>query len=160
MANCSVRKWNSNLIGEPTNYSMPTFFRTRMFTMGDDFSKKKVVYIAITVNWDKDIKFSIPIKYRKDINSEFKTWNSISTMTTFENYGLSINDNGTSSYKGGATFILPYNNENDSIARLFYGIQFDIGISITHQNSTGTGNVAINDVSLLYRKMRDYSVAD
>jgi len=160
MANCSVRKWDSNLIGEPTNYAMPTFFRTRMFSMGNDFSKKKIVYIAITVNWDSDIEFNVTANYRKDINSLFKYWNTISTSITFPNYGLSNNNNGTTAYKGGATFILPFNDEESSIARLFYNIQFEIGINIYKQNSAGTGNVSINDISLLYRKMRDYSVED
>ena len=160
MANCSVKQWNSELIGEPTNSSMPTVFTTKLFTMGEDFSKKKLVYVALTLNWDKDVKFTVSVRYRKDINSQFKNWNNINTYNTFENYGLSVNTDGTTSYDGGATFILPYNNHEDSIVKLFHNIQFEFFIFIFKQNSTGTGNVAINDISVMYRKLRDYSVVD
>ena len=160
MANCSVRKWDSNLIGEPTSNNMHTYFTTKMFTMGDDFTKKKIVYIAVTLNWDRNIKFHFDIQFRKDINSYYSNWNTITTWGTFPNYGLSTNTDSTTTNSGGATFIMPYANGMDDLARIYNSIQFKFIYNIDKQNDTGTGNLAINDITLLYRKLRDYTSAD
>ena len=62
MANCSIRKWDSNLIGEVNATTMSTYFTSKLFTMGDDFTKKKMVYVAVTINWVKDIRFKVIIE--------------------------------------------------------------------------------------------------
>ena len=84
----------------------------------------------------------------------------MSSELTFPNYGLYTNSDGTTSTSGGATFILPYFDNNNNLARLYNSIQFRFRMLIDKQNSDGTGNISINDATLLYRKLRDYSSAD
>ena len=155
MANCLIRKWDSNLIGNPS-INQTFNFATKMFSFGTSPVKKKMIEVGITINWDKDIKFNLMIRYRKDINTNFGTWGVVTTEETFAQEGLSVDSNHYTTAKGGHTFVVPFAGASEIVKTTFNNIQFQIIIIGLLNNSDGTGNIAINDINFLYRKFRSY----
>ena len=154
MATCTVKKWDRNFIGS-SGGNIPTSFSTKMYSFGGDLVEKKLVKVALTLNWSKSIQFSVTVKYRTDINSTYSIWNSVNSDETFDEVGLP-NDDGITSSSGGYTFILPYGASGSSPVK-FHNIQFEMHIIIGENT---TGNVAINDITFLTMKLRSYGSAE
>tara|TARA_R100000700_G_C3067831_1_gene79474 strand:+ start:65 stop:556 length:492 start_codon:yes stop_codon:yes gene_type:complete len=160
MAQCSVSEWKRDLIGSPGDL-MPTGFSTKMFNFGGDLVTKRMVKLSTTLNWtctDTDgFSFTLHILYRTaaDALGSYETWNYIDSR---DNTIGGNTETGIVTTSGSKTFILPYgemsaDNEDYPDKTSFKGIQFYFAFNLNNNTSC---NLSINDISLMYRKFRDY----
>ena len=160
MATCTISELKSDLIGEPGDIT-PTGFSTKMFNFGGDLVTKRIIKLGITLNWtcvDTDgFSFSLNILYRTaaDALGSYETWNYIDSTNPLIGGDVTT---GIVTTSGSKTFILPYgemaaDNEDYPTKTSFKGIQFYFAFNM-HNNTSC--NLSINDISLMYRKFRDY----